>query len=362
MSIWRRSACASEPHRTPDATAICYGCRVEPWSDGGRGDMRRRDLITLIGGAAAWPLAARGQQAGVPVIGFLRSSTIVDVPHIVTSFRQGLKKTDFIEGENVAIDFRAAENDRDRLKALVAEFIRRPVSVIIANQVAALAAQSATTAVPIVFATGADPVRDGLVASLNRPGGNVTGAVFFGAVVGSKRLELLRQVVPTATTIGLLVGLQSPETTAEREHLQTTAQTMGVQLLIVEVNNEGDLEQAFATFVRHGAGALISVGGAFIFSSRNKIAALAARHRLPTVYANREIVVAGGLMSYGASITDAYHQVGIYAGRILKGEKAGDLPVVQATKLELVINLQTAKALGIDVAPTLLAIADEVIE
>src|SRR5262245_57755456 len=176
--------------------------------------MRRREFITLIGGASAWPLLARAQQPAVPVIGFLRSSTIVDVPHIVTAFRQGLKKTDFIEGENVAIDFRAAENDRDRLNALIAEFIRRPVSVIIANQTAALAAQSATTAVPIVFATGADPVRDGLVTTLNRPGGNVTGAVFFGAVVGSKRLDLLRQIVPTATTIGLLVGLQSPETTA----------------------------------------------------------------------------------------------------------------------------------------------------
>jgi putative ABC transport system substrate-binding protein len=325
-------------------------------------DQRRREFITLLGGAAAWPLAARAQQPAMPVIGFLRSSTIVDVPHIVTAFRQGLKKTDFIEGENVAIDFRAAENDQDRLKALVAEFIRRPVSVIIANQAAALAAQSATSAVPIVFATGADPVRDGLVTTLNRPGGNVTGAVFFGAVVGSKRLDLLRQIVPTATTIGLLVGLQSPETTAERGQLQRTAQTMGLRLIIAEVNSEADLEQAFESFVQHGAGALISVGGAFIFSSRNKIAALAARHRLPTIYANREIVVAGGLMSYGASITDAYHQAGVYAGRILKGEKPGDLPIVQATKLELVINLQSAKALGIDVPPTLLALADEVIE
>ena len=325
--------------------------------------IRRREFITLVGGAAAsWPLAARAQQSAMPVIGFLRSAPIADATHLVTAFRQGLKEAGFIEGQNVTIDYRSAENDRDQLTRLVAEFTRRPVAVIVANQISALAAKAATATVPIVFATGADPIRDGLVAGLNRPGGNVTGVVFFGAVLGAKRLELLRQLVPMAATIAVLVGLDSPETAAERRDLQAAAQAVGQQLVVFDAASERDIETAFAMFVQRGARAVITVGGAFIFSNRERIVALAARHALPASYANRELIEAGGLMSYGASITDAYRQVGIYTGRILKGEKPAELPVMQATKFELVINLKTATALGLTVPDKLLVAADEVIE
>ena len=325
--------------------------------------MKRREFITVLGSAAAaWPVAARAQQPAIPVIGFLRSAPIADATHLVTAFRQGLKEAGFIEGQNVTVDYRSAENDRDQLTRLVAEFTRRPVAVIVANQISALAAKAATATVPIVFATGADPIRDGLVAGLNRPGGNVTGVVFFGAVLGAKRLELLRQLVPMATTIAVLVGLESPETAAERRDLQAAAQAVGQQLVVFDAASERDIETAFAMFVQRGARAVITVGGAFIFSNRERIVALAARHALPASYANRELIEAGGLMSYGASITDAYRQVGIYTGRILKGEKPAELPVMQATKFELVINLKTATALGLTVPDKLLVAADEVIE
>ena len=325
--------------------------------------MKRREFIRLLGGAAVvWPLGARAQQPTMPVIGFLRSAPIADATHLVTAFRQGLKEAGFIEGQNVTVDYRSAENDRDQLTRLVAEFTRRPVAVIVANQISALAAKAATATVPIVFATGADPIRDGLVAGLNRPGGNVTGVVFFGAVLGAKRLELLRQLVPMATTIAVLVGLDSPETAAERRDLQAAAQAVGQQLVVFDAASERDIETAFAMFVQRGARAVITVGGAFIFSNRERIVALAARHALPASYANRELIEAGGLMSYGASITDAYRQVGIYTGRILKGEKPAELPVMQATKFELVINLKTATALGLTVPDKLLVAADEVIE
>jgi putative tryptophan/tyrosine transport system substrate-binding protein len=325
--------------------------------------MKRREFIRLLGGAAVvWPLGARAQQPTMPVIGFLRSAPIADATHLVTAFRQGLKEAGFIEGQNVTVDYRSAENDRDQLTRLVAEFTRRPVAVIVANQISALAAKAATATVPIVFATGADPIRDGLVAGLNRPGGNVTGVVFFGAVLGAKRLELLRQLVPMATTIAVLVGLESPETAAERRDLQAAAQAVGQQLVVFDAASERDIETAFAMFVQRGARAVITVGGAFIFSNRERIVALAARHALPASYANRELIEAGGLMSYGASITDAYRQVGIYTGRILKGEKPAELPVMQATKFELVINLKTATALGLTVPDKLLVAADEVIE
>jgi putative ABC transport system substrate-binding protein len=325
--------------------------------------MRRRDFIMLVGGAvAAWPFAARAQQPTMPVVGFLRSATLADVPHWVAAFRQGLKEAGFVEGQNVAIEFRSADNQLDRLPALVADLIRQPVAVILGNTDAALAAKAATTTVPIVFASGSDPVRDGLVASLNRPGGNVTGLVYFAAVLGAKRLELLRQLVPRATTIAVLVNPNTPLTEAERKDVQTAAQAIGQQLIIFDISSDRDIETAFAAFVQRGAGALLVGTGGFLNSNRERIAAVANRHALPASYSQREGVVAGGLMSYGPSISDAYRQAGIYSGRILNGEKPADLPVIRSTKFELVLNLKTAKALGLTIPPSLLVAADEVIE
>ena len=268
----------------------------------------------------------------------------------------------FVEGQNVAIAYRWAENQLDRLPALAVDLVRLPAAVIVVNAPAAIAAKDATTTVPIVFMTGSDPVKDGLVASLNRPGGNVTGVSFLVGSLGSKRLELLRQLVPRATTIGILVNLTSPEAEAERKDLQAAAQAIGQQLIILDVGSDRDIETAFATFVQRGAGALLAGSGPFLTSHREQLVALAARYTLPMTYDAREFVAAGGLMSYGTSITDAYRQVGIYTGRILKGEKPADLPVMQSTKFEFVINLKTAKSLGLEIPPTLLALADEVIE
>jgi putative tryptophan/tyrosine transport system substrate-binding protein len=324
--------------------------------------MRRREFIAFIAGAAAWPLAARAQQPAMPTVGFLRSATLADVPHWVTAFRQGLKEAGFVEGQNVAIEYRSADNQPGRLPALVTDLIRQPVAVIVANGPAAQEAKAATTTVPIVFAIGGDPVRDGLVASLNRPGGNVTGVSFFSGVVATKRLELLRQVVPRATIVAMLVNPNTPVTEAERTDVQAAAQAIGQQLVIFDVSSERDIETAFATFVQHGAGALLVGTGGFLHSKRERIVALADRYALPTSYSQREGVVAGGLMSYGTSITDAYRQVGIYVARILKGERPADLPVIQSTKFEFVLNLRAAKTLGLDVPDKLLALADEVIE
>ncbi len=298
----------------------------------------------------------------MPVVGFLRSVSLANAADLVTAFRQGLKETGFIEGQNVAIEFRSAEGHLDRLPPLVANLISRPVAVIVGNSLAAMAAKASTTTIPIVFAYGGDPVRDGLVASLNRPGGNVTGVNFFSGASGTKRLQLLRQLVPKATTIAMLMNSGSPETEAELIEVQVAARTLGQQLIILDASSDQDIEAAFATFVQRGAGALLVGAGPIFFAKRAQILALVARHALPACYVQSEYVRAGGLMSYGASIPDAYRQVGIYAGRILKGDNPGDLPVMQSTKFEFLLNLKAAKTLGLDVPPTLLALADRVIE
>jgi putative tryptophan/tyrosine transport system substrate-binding protein len=298
----------------------------------------------------------------MPVIGFLRSTSVADSTNFVTAFRQGLTEAGYVEGQNVAIEYRYAENDQDRLPALVADLIRRPVAVIVANIIAAVLAKAATTTVPIVFVTGSDPVQEGIVTSFNRPGGNVTGVFFFAGELGTKRLELFSQLVPKARTIAVLVNPDSRETEAERKDLDAAANAIGQQLLFLEVGSDRDIEAAFGTLTQREAGALLVGTGPFLASHRKQLVALAAQHAIPAFYSLREYVAAGGLMSYGTSITDAYRQAGMYTGRILNGEKPGDLPVVRSTKFEFVINLKTAKALGLTVPPSLLALADEVIE
>jgi putative ABC transport system substrate-binding protein len=324
--------------------------------------MKRREFITLFGGTAVWPLAASAQQAAIPVVGFVRDTPSAPFAHIVNAFRRGLNEVGFVDGQNVRIEQRWAEGHDDRLPALVADLIRRNAAVIVANRPAALAAKAAATTTPVVFATGKDPVADGLVASLNRPGGNFTGVVFITTALGAKRLELLRQLVPNAITIGYLMRPNTGEAEAELIDVQNAAQTFGQQLVIGEVTSESELATTFATVVQRGAGGLIVSGGPFLTSLRERIVTLAAHHRLPTIYPLREFVSVGGAMSYGTSISDAYRQAGIYAGRILKADKPADLPVMQSTKFDLVLNPKTVKALGLDVPDRLLALADEVIE
>src|SRR5215475_12840179 len=326
--------------------------------------MRRRDLFTLIGGAAAvWPLAARAQQAAMPVVGFLRGGTLTDVLYRVTAFRQGLKEEGVVEGQNVAIESRADEGQTDKLPLLVADLLRRQVALIVGNTASALAAKAATTTVPIVFATGGDPVRDGLVASLNRPGANATGISFVSAEVGAKQLGLLHELQPgVARRIAMVVDPKWPITEPFVSQVRAAASAMGQQMEVLYVSSGHEIETAFTTLVQRGAGALhVGIGG-FMVSQRKRIVALAARHRLPAIYPWREAVADGGLMSYGTSTNDAYRRAGIYAGRILKGEKPGDLPILLPTKFELVINVTTAKGLGLAVPDRLLALADEVIE
>ena len=327
--------------------------------------MRRRNFISLLGGAAVtWPLAARAQQpAAVPVVGFLRNTPSASFEYIVAAFRRGLSEMGFVDGRNVAIQQRWAEGRDDRLPALLADLISLNATVIVANTPASLAAKAAGTTVPVVFATGSDPVRDGLVASLSRPGGNFTGVVFISSDLATKRLDVLRQLVPRATTVAMLIGPSTlSEVVAERTDVEKAARTFGQDLIIAGATSGGEIEAAFATFIERRAGALFVGTGSFTNSHREAIVALAARHAIPAIYSLRESASIGGLISYGTSITDAYRQAGIYVGRILKGEKPADLPVAQSTKFELVLNLKTARALGLDVPPSLIAIADEVIE
>jgi putative ABC transport system substrate-binding protein len=325
--------------------------------------MKRRDFITLLGGAAAWPGAVRAQQP-MPVIGFLSSRSPGESAHLVAAFRQGMKETGYVEGQGLAIAFRWAEGRYDRLPALAAELVNLRVPVIAATggSVTALAAKAATATIPIVFATGVDPVELGVVASFNRPGGNLTGVSQFASVLAAKRLELLREIEPKANVIAFLANQRSPSTKSETKEMQETARTLGLQLQILSASSERDFETAFTTLIRRRAAALVVAADPFFDIHRDQLIALAARHAIPAIYAWRDHPLAGGLMSYGTSLTDTYRQVGVYTGRILKGEKPADLPVLQPTKFELVINVKTAKALGLEVPPTLLARADEVIE
>ena len=328
--------------------------------------MRRREFITFLGGAAtAWPLAARAQQPSMPVIGLLYPTSPDMNADRLRGFRQGLKDTGYVEGENVAIEYRWAENQMDRLPALAAELVRRQVSVIAATGGldSALAAKTATTTIPIVFSVTEDPVRLGLVASLARPGGNLTGINIFTGELGAKRLGLLRELVPAATRVAVLVN---PANAANAESTESdvaaAARTMGLQIQIFKASTTREIDAAFVTFVRERPDALLVSGDPFFRTRRVQLANLASHHSIPATYALRDYAEAGGLMSYGSNLTDSYRQVGVYTGRILKGAKPADLPVVQASKFELVINAQTARMLGLSVPPTLLATADEVIE
>jgi putative ABC transport system substrate-binding protein len=326
--------------------------------------MKRREFIILLGSTAALgPHAARAQQTARPLIGFFRVSSLAGSLHIVNAFRQGLKEAGYVDGQHVEIEYNSVEGLTNQLPALMADFIRRRTpALIVGDTPSVLGAKAASTTVPMVFATGSDPVRDGLVANLNRPGGNVTGLVFFNAVLVAKRLELLSQLVPGAATIAMLVNPNTANTEAERQDARAAAQSIGKELSVFDVSSKQDIETAFAAFVERRPGALLVGAGGFLNAHREQLVALAARHAIPAIYAQREAAAAGGLMSYGSSVTDSYRQAGIYSGRILKGEKPGNLPVMQSTKFEFVINLKTAKTLGLEFHPQLLATADEVIE
>jgi putative ABC transport system substrate-binding protein len=325
--------------------------------------VNRRKAITILGrAAAAWPLAARAQQPTMPVIGFLQSGSPGATAQTLAAFHRGLKEVGYVEGQNVGIEYRYADGQYDRLPVLAADLIRNHVAAIFAGgPPAALAAKAASSTIPIVF-TAADPVKLGLVASFNQPGRNVTGVAFFAQALVAKRLELLRELVPNAATIGILVNPNFPGTAAEVADGQAAARAGGLELQIIQASNDDGLEAAFADMEKRRIGALVVSGDIFFNSRRDQIVALAARHAVPAIYEWRDFVTAGGLMNYATSVTDGYRQAGNYVARILKGAQPSDLPVVQPTKFELVINLQTAKALGLFVPPGLLVAADEVIE
>ena len=326
--------------------------------------MNKREFITLLGGAATWPLMARAQQPAMPVIGYLSTRSPGESAHMVAAVRGGLAENGYVEGQNVTIEYRWALGQYDRLLAMAVELARRPVAVLAATggQPAALAAKAATASIPIVATFSDDPVASGLVASLNRPGGNVTGVSNLATTLEPKRLGLLRDLVPQAATFGVLLNPTFPAAASQLGDMQEAARTLGLQIHVLRASVDREIETAFDSIAQHRIPALAVAADPFFNSRRDKLAALAARHAVPAMYAFREFAAAGGLMSYGIDLDDVYRQIGVYAGRVLKGVNPADLPVLQPTKFEFVINLNTAKALGLSFPPGLLAIADEVIE
>jgi len=333
--------------------------RVKPAHDG----VRRREFISLLGGAAAWPLAARAQQPALPVVGFLSPSSAQRAAQPLAAFRQGLNETGYAEGRTVTIEYGWADGQSDRLPALAVELLRRKVAVFATGgPAAALAAKAASSTIPIVFVNSSDPIQLGLVASFNRPGGNATGVSFIASELVAKQSELLHQLAPQAAVIGLLVNPTSANAEVQLKDVPAAARTLGLQIVVVNASSDRDFDTAFAALAQQRAGALIVGSDPLFYSRRQQLAALATRHAMPAIYADRGYAEAGGLMSYGTSIAAAFRQAGIYSGRILKGEKPADLPVMQATKFELVINLKAAKALGVTVPNSMQLLADEVIE
>jgi ABC-type uncharacterized transport system substrate-binding protein len=328
-------------------------------------DMNRRELITLLGGAvAAWPLAARAQQPAMPVIGYLSARSRDDTSHLIAAFQHGLAESGYVAARNVTIEYHFAIGQYDRLPAMATELVRRPVAVIAATggEPAVQAAKAATSTIPIVFATGVDPVKQGLVASFNRPGGNVTGIVLFAAQLEPKRLGLLRDLAPQASTVGILLNPSFPPSERSLLDIQEAARHLNLAIHVLRANTDREIDAAFETITQQRIPALLVAGSPFFDTRRDKLVALTARNAVPTMFQFREFVEAGGLMSYGADISEAYRQVGVYTGRVLKGASPGDLPIIQATKFEFVINLKTARALGVKVSDNLLSLADKVIE
>jgi putative tryptophan/tyrosine transport system substrate-binding protein len=325
--------------------------------------MRRREFIVLFGGAAAiWPFEAPAQQPTIPVVGFFRSTPAKPFTHIVAAFRQGLNETGFVEGQNVTIEQRWGDNQLDQLPALAADLVRRQPAVIVGNESAVRAVHGAAATIPIVFVIGGDPVAQGLVTSLSRPGGNLTGVTFFGNRLGAKRVEMLHELTPGTSVIATLTDPTFPEAVAELREVGEASRTIGQKIVPVNASNEAEIDAAFASIAQAGAGALVVMGGPFFTSKRQMLVELAARYAIPAIYDLRDYVAIGGLISYGASFTDAYRQAGVYAGRILKGAKPSELPVLQPTTFELAINRNTARTLGLNVPQSLIARADKVIE
>jgi len=326
--------------------------------------MRRREFITLITGVAAWPFAALAQQPAAPIIGFLSTRSAADSARLVTAFRQGFSDAGYTDGQNVAIEYRWADGHYDRLPGLVAELVRRPVNAIVTagGNGAAIAAKAATSTIPIIFIVGTDPVDDGLVASLARPSGNITGVTLITSELGAKRLGLLREVVPAASVIAVMLNSTNPAAQRQTTSIEAAAHSIRQQIILLSASNDNEVERGFAVLTQSQCGALLMMPDPFFNTQPDRIIALAARHAVPTIYDSREYAAAGGLMSYGPNYVDAYRQAGIYAGRVLRGTKPADLPVLEPTKFELAINLKTAKALGLTVSNSLQLLADEVIE